>query len=126
MRAPCPCRDASLIVWGLARVITTCLLPHLLHPQVHDRSAEFWNFAFVSSIVIEYKDTRNLLPAPFNAFGVLALIPRTLYRCLFTRASGLRRLSSSGTPLEARSAARWVISPSLPHLAPHLPPPRLP
>ena len=101
MRAPCPCRDASLIVWGLARVITTCLLPHLLHPQVHDRSAEFWNFAFVSSIVIEYKDTRNLLPAPFNAFGVLALIPRTLYRCVCRfSSSGLRRLSIAGGALE--------------------------
>ena len=35
-------------------------VPHQGH--VHERSAEFWNYAFVSGIVLEYKATRNLLP----------------------------------------------------------------
>ena len=35
-----------------------------IYERVHERSAEFWNFAFVSSIVLEYKDNRNLRPRP--------------------------------------------------------------
>ena len=56
----------------------------MLHPrrrQVEERSNQFWNYSFVSSTVREYKDSREVLPAPFNTFSLLLRLGRRLLRC---------------------------------------------
>lgn len=49
--------------------------------QVEERSSEFWNFAFVSSVVREYKDARDLYPAPLNLVRFVLWLLRSVTRC---------------------------------------------
>ena len=40
-----------------------------VYGKVEEQSVQYWNYAFLSDIVREYKDSRDL-PAPFNILKV--------------------------------------------------------
>ena len=86
----------------LAQVILVNLLiaqMSSIYDQVLERSAEFWTFSYLSSTVLEYKDTRNIFPAPLNVFGLLLMPFRPLARAVSAWLYG---------PLSMREAAGTV------------------
>lgn len=107
------------VLWCYSFVATVVLVNLLIaqmssiYSAVEERSSEFWTFSFVSSTVLEYKDSRELYPAPLNALSLLLLLPTRLARALgwlgppSTQTAEGYVWTGSGSSLERQAEGRW-------------------
>ena len=68
------------------------------------------NFAFVSSIVLEYKDTRGLLPAPLNILALLIVPVRKVYTMVTRQATRLKQSSKRNSTHPMNAASEFLHS----------------
>ena len=102
-------------------ILATVVLVNLLIAQMSktyemiiDESRLIWQFDYVHSIVIEYKDNRDVLPAPLNIIDMLIIDPIKLLRyccrgCGPARnqsTQGFRLAPNAATTTELRAAAQ--------------------
>ena len=88
-------------------ILATVVLVNLLIAQMSktyemiiDESRLIWQFDYVHSIVIEYKDNRDVLPAPLNIIDMLIIDPIKLLRYL-PRARACEEPVDPGLPPRA-------------------------
>ena len=92
-------------------ILATVVLVNLLIAQMSktyemiiDESRLIWQFDYVHSIVIEYKDNRDVLPAPLNIIDMLIIDPIKLLRYCCRGCGPARNQSTQGFRLAPNAA----------------------